>query len=228
MKEKNHKDIMDTDTPLGIILSVYWDRAEKMAAMRPDHPFHNTDTLEHTRRVVQASQLLTSRLELPPREAINLRIAAIAHDLGKVETWNPEGSPWFKGHEVASAELMIEKGFSPDDDIVNAVRHHGKLQNFDQFGDKARRKLIDKIQNLKLFIMLQVCDAEGFSPYGREKARNQLQMFLDHIDNEHLARRNSLIDPLDDYEIAHHDNCWRWLETLCSYYSANNYLSPAQ
>lgn len=146
--------------------------------MTPKHIFHNCNTYTHTFRVAYHANILNSKLNLPHDEFEQLTTACYAHDLGKVETWNPEGSPWFRGHEEVSADILVANGFDKDDNIVNAVRLHGRLQQFDKMGDKARRKLVNKISNLKLFIMLQLCDAEGFSDYGKEQALKQLQEFI--------------------------------------------------
>jgi hypothetical protein len=165
-------------TPLEISEYLLEQRKEEMQDMTPKHIFHNSNTYTHTLRVAYHANILNSELSLSYSEFQQLSTACFAHDLGKVETWNPEGSPWFRGHEEVSADLLVANGFDKDDDIVNAVRYHGRLQQFDKMGDKARRKLVNKISNLKLFIMLQLCDANGFSDYGKKQALNQLNGFI--------------------------------------------------
>lgn len=165
-------------TQLEIAQNLFRQRTKEMRNMKPDHKFHDEDTYNHTISVAINSLKLRHKLDLNTNEDEQLRTACYAHDLGKVETWNPEGSPWFRGHEEVSADILVANGFDPDDDIVNAVRYHGRLQQFDKMSDKARRKLVNKISNLKLFIMLQLCDAEGFSDYGRTQALNQLNEFV--------------------------------------------------
>ena len=157
------------------------ERKKEMRNMKPNHKFHDEDTYTHTMLVALHATELKTTLDLTHDEFNELRTACYAHDLGKVETWNPEGSPWFRGHEEVSADILVANGFDPDDDIVNAVRYHGRLQQFDKMSDKARRKLVNKISNLKLFIMLQLCDAEGFSVYGRTQALKQLKEFVDFV-----------------------------------------------
>ena len=152
-----------------------------MRNMKPNHKFHDKNTYTHTMLVALHADELKTTLILNHDEFDELTTACYAHDLGKVETWNPEGSPWFRGHEEVSADILISNGFDPDDHIVNAVRYHGRLQQFDKMSDKARRKLVNKISNLKLFIMLQLCDAEGFSDYGRTQALKQLKEFVDFV-----------------------------------------------
>lgn len=154
------------------------ERRKEMRNMKPDHKFHDEDTYTHTMLVTSHATILKKQLDLTYDEFDQLTTACYAHDLGKVETWNPEGSPWFRGHEEVSADILVANGFDPDDDIVNAVRYHGRLQQFDKMSDKARRKLVNKISNLKLFIMLQLCDAEGFSDYGKTQALKQLKEFV--------------------------------------------------
>lgn len=154
------------------------ERRKEMRNMKPNHKFHDEDTYTHSMLVALHATELKTKLNLNDDEFDQLTTACYAHDLGKVETWNPEGSPWFRGHEEVSADLLVANGFDPDDDIVNAVRYHGRLQQFDKMGDKARRKLVNKISNLKLFIMLQLCDAEGFSDYGKMQALKQLEDFV--------------------------------------------------
>jgi len=149
-----------------------------MMQMKPEHKFHRDDTFTHTMLVAFHATELKTKLDLTDDEFDELTTTCYAHDLGKVETWNPQGSPWFRGHEEVSADLLIANGFDKDDDIVNAVRYHGRLQQFDKMGHKARLKLLNKISNVKLFIMLQLCDAEGFSDYGRTQALKQLKEFV--------------------------------------------------
>jgi putative nucleotidyltransferase with HDIG domain len=168
-------------TQLEIARNLLKERRKEMRNMKPNHKFHNEDTYSHSISVVQHSSKLAYQLDLSDDAEDQLRTACYAHDLGKVETWNPEGSPWFRGHEEVSADILVANGFDPDDDIVNAVRYHGRLQQFDKMSDKARRKLVNKISNLKLFIMLQLCDAEGFSDYGRTQALKQLKEFVDFV-----------------------------------------------
>lgn len=165
-------------TPLEISEYLLEQRREEMQNMTPKHIFHNSNTYTHTLRVAYHANILNSELSLPYSEFQQLSTACFAHDLGKVETWNPKGSPWFRGHEEVSADILVANGFDEDDDIVNAVRYHGRLQQFDKMGHKARLKLLNKISNVKLFIMLQLCDAEGFSDYGRTQALKQLKEFV--------------------------------------------------
>ena len=165
-------------TQMEIARNLLMERRKEMRNMKPDHKFHDEDTYSHSISVVQHSSKIEYKLDLTEDEYAQLRTACYAHDLGKVETWNPEGSPWFRGHEEVSADILVANGFDPDDDIVNAVRYHGRLQQFDKMSDKARRKLVNKISNLKLFIMLQLCDAEGFSDYGKTQALKQLNEFV--------------------------------------------------
>lgn len=165
-------------TQLETVNKLFEERTPKMVHMRPMHKFHARNTYSHTILVAAHATELETKLNLKHDEFEQLTTACYAHDLGKVETWNPEGSPWFRGHEEVSADILVANGFDPDDDIVNAVRYHGRLQQFDKMGDKARRKLVNKISNLKLFIMLQLCDAEGFSDYGKTQALKQLKEFV--------------------------------------------------
>ena len=165
-------------TQLEIAQTLTEKRKKDMQSMTPKHIFHNCNTYTHTFRVAYHASILNSKLNLTNSEFNQLSTACFAHDLGKVETWNPEGSPWFRGHEEVSADILVANGFDKDDDIVNAVRYHGRLQQFDKMGNKARLKLLNKITNVKLFIMLQLCDANGFSDYGKKQALNQLDEFV--------------------------------------------------
>ena len=165
-------------TDLAIAHDLLEERKEELVVMKPNHKFHNRNTYDHTIAVYNHGIKLIDPLNLNGLEEGQLLTACIAHDLGKVETWNPEGSPWFRGHEEVSADILVANGFDKDDDIVNAVRLHGRLQQFDKMGDKARLKLLNKITNVKLFIMLQLCDANGFSDYGKEQALSQLNEFI--------------------------------------------------
>ena len=189
-----------------------------MRNMKPNHKFHDEDTYSHSISVVQHSSKLEYELDLTEDEDVQLRTACYAHDLGKVETWNPEGSPWFRGHEEVSADILVANGFDPDDDIVNAVRYHGRLQQFDKMGIKARNKLVNKISNLKLFIMLQLCDAEGFSQYGKTQSLKQLRDFV------HFAYDYPEIEDMPDWlQIIVRDHLPEDLTNAFGEYDDNSY-----
>ena len=165
-------------------------RVAKGRTMTPGHWFHFTDTGSHMDLVVKAALELSRNYPLHTELPLNsntLLLSAICHDWGKTDDdiWNPDGPPWFSGHEKRSAELMVGLGLPEDDPAVSLVKLHGRTQQIDKFGDKAVRKLLDELgsaRNQWTFFCLLICDCCGFSKEGRDAGLEQAKLFLEKSD----------------------------------------------
>ena len=184
-------------------------RMPLLKELKPDHWFHVYDTAKHCEIVLnEAVRMDGLHLAngLYDFDAELLRLAAMAHDWGKLETWNPDGSPWFAGHERVSAEIL--EGMDAPDPLVRIVKYHGRCMEIDKFGDKAVRKLVRSISpksidrhipvssepdgalwlalknkevevegDLIAYYLLLICDCAGFSPEGRWAGFTQATQF---------------------------------------------------
>ena len=179
-----------------------WEcRRIQLRGMKPEHKFHYLDSERHIEQVYRESQSMMAGYQ-PAKHAVefhapmfstdkffrDLQTATLAHDLGKVDTWNPEGGEkgYFRGHEKVSALLCEEAGFKYDDPVTTVVREHGSLKDWANMKDKTKMKLIRRIcaadheMILALFICLLDCDAAGFSDEGRKIAHERRQDFWEY------------------------------------------------
>lgn len=123
--------------------------------MQPEK-FHEFDVYEHTEKV----------LRFCPRPHLKLQLAALLHDLGKVDSleFKEDGTPTFPRHEVLSAQiakkwltqLKFPKGVVSD--VVDLVEKHMM-----EIGDtnKSKMKHIRRFSSLdtfKLWGLLRICD----------------------------------------------------------------------
>jgi hypothetical protein len=120
---------------------------------------------------------------LYPGDAAVLR-AAMAHDFGKLETYNPEDGS-FRGHDKVSERLVRE---CEDSDEVTArvAGQHSWVYNVAAAGDKAVAKWWrnsteglqpeEAAEFLRVYRALTLCDAEGFSPEGRARRHEDLRV----------------------------------------------------
>jgi hypothetical protein len=168
------------------------ENAERLQAMEDikfSHAFHNLSTAEHCRRVHMAAKAFKKA------GGHDVRIAAMAHDWGKVETFDPAGGEpgknWFRGHEKKSAEILHNLGGHPMD--VGLVREHGSVRQVGLMKAKTALKVLRRIYEgsepvvggnplseqatLGKFMTLLECDAMAFSDEGRRLARNQSFLF---------------------------------------------------
>jgi hypothetical protein len=148
-----------------------------MADLTPGHWFHCHDTATHC-NIVHGKAVELGALFANYVDQELLRLAAMAHDWGKIETWRPEGSPWFPGHERKSAEIL--EHWDPPAPLVSLVANHGRCMQLDQYGDKAVKKLLDTIgspdDHLAFFLLL-MADCAGFSEAGMEAGMKQADLF---------------------------------------------------
>jgi len=151
--------LMDEVGALEIVLPELW----ALKAIAQPAKFHNADAFHHTLRVVDAV-----------RPDINMRVAALFHDLGKVGTKeiDSDGRITFHGHEAESArigaqvidalKLVTLEGFDKDKVLV-LVKNH-MFSNADKVSTRAVRRLVRKLGGPDMFhdlIQLRIADKIG-------------------------------------------------------------------
>lgn len=110
-------------------------------------------------------------------------LAAMAHDWGKVETFDPsggeKGKAFFRGHEKVSAQILAEMG-APEL-VCNLVREHGNIRDVSRMSSKGIGKIIKRLTPegecelvvLHLFDHLLLADSSAFSEEGKTISRKQ-------------------------------------------------------
>lgn len=107
--------------------------------------YHFGTVWEHTLRVVE---------QTPP--SLTLRMAALLHDIGKIETRsiNEVGKVQFIGHDIASARIAhrILRRLGYDNDFITEVcflvRHHMVLKPYGERGEKLKAKKLRQLQHI--------------------------------------------------------------------------------
>jgi putative nucleotidyltransferase with HDIG domain len=108
-----------------------------VAAIEARDPY----TSGHSQRVARASEVIARALSLPPKEIERVTVAALLHDVGKIDErfaailakegrLTPEEWATMKEHPIRSAELVGL--LSSLQDVVKPVRHHH--ENWDGTG----------------------------------------------------------------------------------------------
>jgi putative nucleotidyltransferase with HDIG domain len=164
-------------------------RLKLMSEIQFSHEFHQWSTAEHCRMVHRAAKMFTrAAIRLDPLDiggccaSHHLRTAAMTHDWGKVETFNPNGGEagekWFPNHEKKSAEILEQMGVHPF--VIGLVREHGNIRKSKEMTPQMAMEILYRIYEdlppetvLHYFITLLECDALGFSPRGRLLSRVQ-------------------------------------------------------
>ena len=123
-------------------------------------------------------------------------LAAMSHDWGKVDVFDPDGGKsgksFFSRHEKMSAERLTE--MQAPELVINLVREHGTIRQVDQMSDKGIRKIVKRLVpdgfedckvscflTLLLFDMLLLCDSAAFSPFGMEGSRLQWREWKERL-----------------------------------------------
>lgn len=144
---------------------------------------HSFDVFEHLLRSMQHAA--------DQRWALDVRLAALLHDIGKPATreWSDEKNDWtFHGHDVVSAKMAkkILTGLKYPKELIEKVsllvRVHMFFSDPDQITLSAVRRLIARVgqENIGDLLNLRVCDRIGT---GRPKAHPfRLRKYMSMID----------------------------------------------
>ena len=183
-------------------------RMPLLKALTPGHWYHSYDTATHCQIVIdKADQLATEWADAIDGDV--LRYAAMAHDWGKLETWSPDGSPWYPNHENKSADILEEifetltlgTNAPFHEAITTLVRHHGRCQQIDRMGQKAVNRLLKKLGGkhgyLLEYFLLLVADCHGFSEEGAKAGYAQAMLFAEAAG---LNAEYSALDELLNWE----------------------------
>ena len=144
----------------------------------PRHRFHNRNADQHMLAVVEAARTMF------PGDT-RVLAAAQAHDLGKLETYDPaDGS--YRKHDAAS-EALYRACADVDEVVARVVGQHSWIYNIEAAGDKAVSKWWRRVSEglspeeaaefVRVYEALTLCDAEGFSPEGRAQRHRDLESF---------------------------------------------------
>ncbi|KNF09973.1 tRNA nucleotidyltransferase/poly(A) polymerase [Gottschalkia purinilytica] len=131
---------------------------EECIGFEQKNPNHDKDIFEHTMCVLDNTE---------PK--LNLRLAALLHDIGKPKcfTTDEKGIGHFYGHAKIGEELSekILRSLKFDNDTILSVKilveYHMSLYNFEK--DKSVKKFINKVglNNIEDLLKLQIADRKG-------------------------------------------------------------------
>lgn len=136
---------------------------EALRAIEQPAKFHDADAFGHTLRVIDAV-----------RPDLNMRVAAMCHDLGKVSTKEVDatGRITFHGHEAESSriadqvidalKLVTLQGFDKGR-VLRLVENH-MFSNDDKVSNRSIRRLVRKVGGVDAFhdlIQLRIADKIG-------------------------------------------------------------------
>lgn len=142
------------------------------------NPHHYLTVDEHIKKVVSLCD-----------EDLELRIAALLHDIGKPQTFtlDSEGKGHFYNHEIESAKIAerilkrMKYSTKVSDNIKNLVLYH--LNTFKNSGRKYVKKLINEMgkdEVLKLFKMMEF-DRIAHNPPHDFRSLNELKRLYNEI-----------------------------------------------
>lgn len=145
------------------LLRVVIPELDALVGMEQPGKFHNADAFQHTLRVVQSV-----------RPDINMRFAALFHDLGKAKTKgiNPDGQISFHGHESVGVDLANQvidrlKLFTLqwfDREMVCILIGNHMFGMSDKNSPSALRRLVRKvggIERMHDLVQLRIADKLG-------------------------------------------------------------------
>lgn len=144
---------------------------------------HSFDVFEHSLRTLQHAA--------DKKWALEVRIAALLHDVGKPATrqWSEEKKDWtFYGHDVVGArmakKILAELRFPKEtiERAVSLIRWHMFFSDPDKITLSAVRRVINRVgtEHIKELLSLRVCDRIGT---GRPKAHPfRLRKYMSMVD----------------------------------------------
>lgn len=143
------------------ILEILFPEISKMIDFKQDSPYHNKDVYKHTLAVLDAS----------PRD-LEIRLAALFHDMGKVETksLDDDGVGHFYNHHKVSEKLarnILKRLNSPKvliEKVGLLVGSH--MIDNKNFGQKGLKRLIRKHGVEGVYKLLELQKADRLGSYG--------------------------------------------------------------
>ena len=156
----------------------YIPELESMVGFHHKHPHHNLDVWEHTLAVLKNLNNTTD---------IELKMAALLHDIGKPFSYQDEEVRHFYGHSKVSKDISVNilKRLGYDKSFINDVSY--LVLKHDTPIDL---KNIDNSYNMvKKLLALQYADAKAHHP-------DKIKKRLDFLDN--ISKQLSLIDAREE------------------------------
>jgi len=163
--------------------------------------FHHLPVWEHTLAVLSS---------LPEDADLNLRLAALLHDIGKPRTRSvsPDGRIHFYDHQTVSAEMSRELlnrlKFSNNDidEVVLLVAQHMRIGEYsEKWSTPAVRRLIRELgPHLDDLFVLHAADVAGLNPDHRDTLHSDaLRERIESVGD--IAAISQITSPLDGREI---------------------------
>ena len=166
-------------------------------------PFHHLDLYEHTLLVLDNS-----------KKKLEIRLAALLHDLGKVETQiiDENGIGRYHGHDKESVKIAenILRRLNSSKELINHVTKliDSHMINNPQFKTKGIKRLIRKIgkEDIYDFIELQRADRAGIDKKYRDYSDiDEMEEKINYIlENDEVVNENQLaIDGKDVLKLGY-------------------------
>jgi tRNA nucleotidyltransferase/poly(A) polymerase len=161
---------------------------EKLAGLQQPLKYHDDDVLNHTLKVTDRTH-----------PDLLLRIAALLHDTGKLETFKEyAGKISFHGHEKcssAAAENILKRLKYPKDftqKIVNIIKNHMYPKMYEKnWGDAAVRRFAGACGAELDYVMELSC-----ADFGKDSPDNKISEFAERIND---LKNKNLLYPKDDF-----------------------------
>jgi poly(A) polymerase/tRNA nucleotidyltransferase (CCA-adding enzyme) len=133
-----------------------------------------------------------------PSDRLDIRLAALLHDIGKVKTikTEPDGTVSFHGHEKVSADLsdsILQRMKFPNTirkKVLHLIRHHMFLYE-ETWGDSAVRRFISRVGKDNITDLFTLRRADIFGTSTQLQNLPNLEAFKNHIEHV-LCEDNAL------------------------------------
>lgn len=201
VREEFNKIIMGQSAEKGLrlleemgLLEQFFPELTRCKGFIQHHPAHGDDVYEHTLKVFNNAAQFASKND---QEGLWLRLAALCHDIGKVDTltFDEAGVGHFYGHQKNSetyAEQFMKRLKYPNKDIESVkllvIQHMRMYENPTR---TSARRLLSKVgvEYLDLFFALQKADTTACLGDRTEHLRQieKMSELCDEILKEHLA-----------------------------------------
>lgn len=140
------------------VLNQFFPELSACIGFDQHHPAHHEDLFNHTLTVLANCE-----------QNLMLRLAALCHDLGKVETltFDDQGVGHFYGHQKVSAVMAenfmrrLKYANREIETVTTLINFH--MRTYDQAGKQAAKRLLNKLSqsHLELLFKLQIADSSA-------------------------------------------------------------------
>ncbi|MFP4372909.1 MAG: CCA tRNA nucleotidyltransferase [Spirochaetaceae bacterium] len=124
-----------------------------------------------------------------PADRLHIRLAALLHDVGKVDTYEEDGEVGmrFHGHDAVSAEharaILGRLRFSNDvtDTVVHLVRHHMFDYDPTAWTDATVRRFVSRVGAEHIGDLILLRRADSYGKAGRPVRDRRLEALEEHV-----------------------------------------------